>query len=518
MSSSASHKSNLIPDLLGKLLLLIDKLPYSPEIRMYLKYNVATDFYDSIQFDDDANTISYDYFYNYSDENDSLDALTTIGIVKPRQAYRYVSEFLDRVRHIPKSIVKDEFFQDAFTNSTIPVMPDLTIRDLTKPEFLDIYKQEKISKNELHEYLSAFLGDIYEDIRHKITKPQISGKPCQAYMNQVILAKALINMPLEQEFDLLLCVYFAEMFYEKTKSGLKIDNNFPLSSPFFFESLVPQECFDYSISLRFRYLNIFEAFRFLYKSIKQLKLRNFETFHQEIIRTPYRIKHFFPSNGHDDSLFLYACSLFESLCADSYNNSIIIDICEKVLKKLQADHPQLHEAFLTTYNKQTYQFIKPLQGFADRSITEIILDQPSFFEDIIPEPEKQQAFTIKNYYIDDLAFADAFNTLVKHDFIHPDTDEKTFAGIFQNKMPNPKIKWIGTLSDLVFFVKQLHNDYKIIDNLGKRIWKVTDKLFVDESGNSFGSKRYSGQKPPANTAYLIKAADHLKDMAYTGPF
>jgi len=120
------------------------------------------------------------------------------------------------------------------------------------------------------------------------------------------------------------------------------------------------------------------------------------------------------------------------------------------------------------------------------------------------------AFTYKDNSRNANAVADLFDSLQKNGFISSNADKRDFRRIFENTSPKVPISWAGTLSELSYLIKQIHNGEELIENLGNNIWKVTGKLFCDSDGNYYDWKRFKGQKKPARAALLDKAVALLK--------
>jgi hypothetical protein len=120
------------------------------------------------------------------------------------------------------------------------------------------------------------------------------------------------------------------------------------------------------------------------------------------------------------------------------------------------------------------------------------------------------AFTYVSFVRNSSAIADLFDSLIKNRFIGSDVNKRDFIRIFDNSQPNQQIKWIGTFSELVYFVKLLHSTHKFINPMGNNIWKVTSTLFVDKDGKTYDYLRFKGQKKPSKTNVLEKTVMLLK--------
>jgi hypothetical protein len=71
--------------------------------------------------------------------------------------------------------------------------------------------------------------------------------------------------------------------------------------------------------------------------------------------------------------------------------------------------------------------------------------------------------------------------------------------------------WTGTISELFYFIKLIHNDLQLVENLKQKQWEVTCQCFVDAEGNLFDRSKFRSQKKPKLTAAKIeKSVSNLK--------
>lgn len=120
------------------------------------------------------------------------------------------------------------------------------------------------------------------------------------------------------------------------------------------------------------------------------------------------------------------------------------------------------------------------------------------------------SFSYVRYNSNLSALTDMLVCLKKNKFIAEQTDIKEFRKIFNNKAPSKPLVWLGNVSELVYFVKLLNNDFSLISDLKRDIWKVTGKLFVDQNNNPFDWSIFRGQKTPAKAELLENAVKNLK--------
>jgi len=102
-----------------------------------------------------------------------------------------------------------------------------------------------------------------------------------------------------------------------------------------------------------------------------------------------------------------------------------------------------------------------------------------------------------------------YDFLVDKDFICKSTKITDFRAIFNNEIPETKIIWTGSLSELAYFIKLLHMHYKLIEKIYPSVWQVVDSIFVDDHKQAFGWTRFKNQYAPASQETLKNAARHL---------
>ena len=108
------------------------------------------------------------------------------------------------------------------------------------------------------------------------------------------------------------------------------------------------------------------------------------------------------------------------------------------------------------------------------------------------------------------------NSLIEGKYIDSATKNLEFRKIFTCTLPINKIIWIGTVSSLHYFVRQLHEKNKIV-LLKKDIWSVTCNIFIKANNISFVKERFKGQKTPSSLDKITidKAISHLLSSVKT---
>lgn len=100
------------------------------------------------------------------------------------------------------------------------------------------------------------------------------------------------------------------------------------------------------------------------------------------------------------------------------------------------------------------------------------------------------------------------NFLKDNGFIHNETDMILFRKLFKNELPERKIVWLTTITDLSYFIGKLacHSG---IEKPKKKHWFIAVNYFELLDGSEVTNKRLSGQKKPADTSLLDNALNLL---------
>jgi hypothetical protein len=143
------------------------------------------------------------------------------------------------------------------------------------------------------------------------------------------------------------------------------------------------------------------------------------------------------------------------------------------------------------------------------------MDQTLYAEVTSPPDNKEtiteiKAFTLKKYTSKLKEITIILNLLIKHRMIAPDTELTDFRKIFNNETPSKPIMWTGCMSELYYFIKLLHNNFNLINDLNANIWKITSKLFVDAFGNSFDWRKFRSQKNPSKADIIEQIVRFLQ--------
>lgn len=214
---------------------------------------------------------------------------------------------------------------------------------------------------------------------------------------------------------------------------------------------------------------------------------------------------------------------YELAYIDTKNTSYQIDKQHKadtyVMQLLKLGYMQLYLEVQEAFKDWVYdEFI--VEDFYTQLLNEPIPDKLPISKiqilQIEPEPVQKtktkktetsiqfNSFFYKQFNTNPDKINDLWNSLKLNNFISDDTPLPTFKKIFSGKKPEEPIKWIGYNNALYYFIKLLHNDLKLVENLNHRHWEITCKCFVDKEGKTFEQSSFRGMKRPSLTANTLE--------------
>ncbi|WNW01862.1 hypothetical protein RRF68_00180 [Tenacibaculum sp. HL-MS23] len=135
-------------------------------------------------------------------------------------------------------------------------------------------------------------------------------------------------------------------------------------------------------------------------------------------------------------------------------------------------------------------------------------------QEVIEKPKtktksKHQSFTYINNLTGQTQLTDLMNTLKRKNLIDNSTDLKDFRKAFSGEEIEKPIVWTGNISELSYFIKQLHNELKLVENLKQQQWAVTINCFVQENGEQYNRTKLRTQKVPTTSKYIDMALKTL---------
>ena len=130
-----------------------------------------------------------------------------------------------------------------------------------------------------------------------------------------------------------------------------------------------------------------------------------------------------------------------------------------------------------------------------------------------PRPEgpkpKSQSFDYIHKAKNPEAINDLFKDLKDLSLLHPESSIYDFKRAFTNGNPVKPIRWTGSISELHFFIKCIHNQEKKVVNLKQRQWEAAQNCFVDAQGNPFDRNKLKNQKDPVSANSIRNLIQNL---------
>jgi len=162
-----------------------------------------------------------------------------------------------------------------------------------------------------------------------------------------------------------------------------------------------------------------------------------------------------------------------------------------------------YEKYYSLFKDFTEQELNKLSGIHNT-------EQPAISQPKVSSPKpKPQTFSYKGQNKTPEAITDLYNDLKNQKLIDSQTSVHEFKKVFFNgNLENP-IKWTGTISELHFFIKCLHNHEKKVVDLKQKHWEVAQNCFVDSNGNRFDRDKLKNQKDPVSADFIREFVRNL---------
>ena len=121
-----------------------------------------------------------------------------------------------------------------------------------------------------------------------------------------------------------------------------------------------------------------------------------------------------------------------------------------------------------------------------------------------------KSFKLNNYIGNNSKLVDLRSSLIEKKLISKNTSLKDFKNVFKCEEIEKPIIWTGNISELTYFIKQLHNNLKYVSNVKQEIWVVTINCFIQENNKQYNREKLRTQKIPATSKKIDKALNTLK--------
>jgi hypothetical protein len=226
-----------------------------------------------------------------------------------------------------------------------------------------------------------------------------------------------------------------------------------------------------------------------------IQLIHLEQFEKRIASTHrFLISKVENKSAHFDFGYLNDLFKFPKYSCERASTVFLNDVCYAISLK--------HNSILD-YIEQVKDFIESPQS--NNQIDSLNSENNKSYNTYIPA-----AYKYKKYNVLLSAITDLLQFLIARGFVTQETDISDFRKIFNDTKPDKPIQWLAGIESLSYFIKLLHHDFKLIEPLGKNIWKVTAELFVDKNYHHFEWKKFRNQKTPARAELIQRAIVHLK--------
>lgn len=135
-------------------------------------------------------------------------------------------------------------------------------------------------------------------------------------------------------------------------------------------------------------------------------------------------------------------------------------------------------------------------------------------QEVIDKPKskpksKHKSFTYKKWQFESTNLTSLKDSLIRKKLIASDTDLKDFRKAFSGEEIEKPIVWTGNISELSYFIKQLHNVLKLVADLKQQQWAVTINCFIQENGEQYNRTKLRTQKVPATSKNIDMALKTL---------
>jgi hypothetical protein len=162
-----------------------------------------------------------------------------------------------------------------------------------------------------------------------------------------------------------------------------------------------------------------------------------------------------------------------------------------------------YEKYYSLFKDFTEQELNKLSGI--HNTVQPVISQPKVSS---PKP-KPQTFIYKGQNKTPEAITDLYNDLKVQKLIDSQTSVHEFKKVFFNGQPENPIRWTGTISELHFFIKCIHNQEQKVVDLKQKHWEVAQHCFVDSNGNRFDRDKLKNQKDPVSADFIRELVRNL---------
>ena len=345
-----------IDDYVDKLLNFIDGLPLKEKGKSYLRFKILVDFYDTWQFDDEANVFTLDEYLANPNNPKFIDVQSTYGIYNTTQIKRYVASFVATLKKARSLALVNHLKKlDQFHPAQKAVNLSKTLAKISRTEIFTKYGYERIKDPQWNSELKEILGNEISFAKEQaelLTKAPIQNKLPGNPDDEILIVEELENRLAIEAVDYR---HKCDELWEQYKFDPKYFDTF-ISGPLHDE-------FVKSVYDRIRPLNNMEINRYMGLSLQQFKTHTPAKRHKAFLQN-YFHTYWFPNvmeykaESYND---LYATHVWKhytnhfNLFRDSFQN--IYDQFKTGLMGINATPSGIYTIDYNSFN----QFLKDLE-------------------------------------------------------------------------------------------------------------------------------------------------------------
>lgn len=345
-----------IDDYVDKLLKFIDGLPLKENGKSYLNLKILVDFYDTWQFDDEANNFTLDEYLANPNNPKFVDVQSTYGIYNTTQIKRYVASFVATLKKARSLALVNHLKKlDQLHPAQKAVNLSKTLAKISRAEIFTKYGYERIKDPQWNSELKEILGNEISFAKEQaelLTKAPIQNKLPGNPDDEILIVEELENRLAIEAVDYR---RKCDELWEQYKFDPKYFDTF-ISGPLHDE-------FVKSVYDRIRPLNNMEINRYMGLSLQQFKTHTPAKRHKAFLQN-YFHTYWFPNvmeykaESYND---LYATHVWKhytnhfNLFRDSFQN--IYDQFKTGLMGINATPSGIYTIDYNSFN----QFLKDLE-------------------------------------------------------------------------------------------------------------------------------------------------------------
>jgi len=201
---------------------------------------------------------------------------------------------------------------------------------------------------------------------------------------------------------------------------------------------------------------------------------------------------------------------------DTYIIQLLKTCLIKIYLEIQDAYLNFREDVMVIEDFYTQLLFEPIptNSFLKEALPIITIEpvKPIAVEIPIPADVKSfNSFTYKKLSKNAESLNDLCDCLKKNKLIADDTSTINFKKVFSGKEIAQPVIWTGNPSEFYYFIHLIYSEYKLVDNLKQKQWKVACQCFIQPDDIKFDPSKLRLLKKPQLSAYKIeKAIDLIK--------